>query len=147
MAFILQLLGGKFGLPILVAVGVFIVGLFGVIAGQQWWIRGLEQKVAAARADYATAKANEAVALAANRACDAAVSKVNDRLDALVDAERESGKRIAEALARVQGSAARLLTKAQEIANRPLPADPRQDCSTLETEIRDFLREAREVKP
>lgn len=137
MGLILNLLGGKLGLPILIAVGVAFLALLAVVGGQQLWIGKLEK-------DLAVAKATEAVALAANKTCEASVGRVNAKVDALIAVETESGKRIAEAMARVQKSARALLSSANEIANRPLPANPAQDCSVLETEIRSYVEQRKQ---
>jgi hypothetical protein len=135
--FILSLLGGKLGLPILIAAGVAFLAMLAVIGGQQLWIGKLEK-------DLAVAKATEAVALAANKSCEASVGKVNAKVDALITAEMESGKRIADAMARVQKSARALLSSAEEIANRPLPANPAQDCSVMESEIRAYVEQRKQ---
>lgn len=132
MGFLLNLLGGKFGLPLLIGLGVFVLGLFAVIGGQQWWIGKLER-------DLAVAKATETLALAENKRCEESVKRVNDKIDSLIAAEGASQKRIAEALQRVMKSAGALMASAQELVNRPLPPSPAMDCAVLEEEIRAYL--------
>lgn len=121
--------------PLTIA-GVIIAVLLGIVGLEYWHIGNLTKELVAANV------AKES-ALAANKEWETQATRINGKVEDLISREAQSSREITQALLRVTASATRLIQSAQEVASRPLPADPSQDCTVTEAELRAFLRSRR----